>query len=294
MRRATALGILLVVLGSPAWAEVTVSIVDHPAWVLRYSPVFLTARVSNQGSEPVLVPADRYSSNCYFAESARHGQPLEERQRFDAVSGPDRVVWLEPGESWLFRVDLQPWLVEPGTYQARVGLRGNGECILQPTGSEVYPLTPVPHEGRLQRYQCWEGEIRSEIVSIEVVEPDTATDREALAFVKSPEYPLNMGYRSERDMVLRLQLGYQFLRERFPASHYTYVGGFYRSKSAKTFQELTTLQPNHPLSPYARLEWALAVVRSAQHDEGVPFSISDLDLPSGLREYLAQEMRALE
>jgi hypothetical protein len=295
MKRIITTGILLLIFACPAWAKVTISIVDHPDWVLRYSPVFITAKIVNEGTDPVLIPADDYSLNRYFVETGKSGGTLEERRQFDASVSKDEVLWLRPGESWLFRTDVQPWMTLPGEYQARTGLRGNGECILRPTGAEAFPVLPIEHETGVQRYQCWKGEILSNTVTIAVLEPTSAADIESREYLQSMDVPSKIDCKSEGELPTCLRFAYKRLREKHPASHYTYVGGFYRAgRSAQALQDLLTMQPDHPLTPYTRLQWALAVVRGECRSARANIAVSDLELPSGLSEYLAQEKRIAE
>src|SRR5262245_27884338 len=88
-----------------ALAQVEVRVVDYPTEVLRYSPIFITARVTNHGPAPALIPATNYTSSRYFIETGRTPGGLAEFQPFQ-TSGGGGVVWLKPGEAWLFRTDL--------------------------------------------------------------------------------------------------------------------------------------------------------------------------------------------
>src|SRR5262245_4132495 len=121
---------MLCLIGLPAAANVTVRIVDYPTSVLRYSPVFVTGRIENNGSTPVLVPGSSRTSSRWFVETGRSAESLSEQSRFDSTTISTELVWLKPGESVLFVEDIGFWLWTdgPGRYFIRAGLRSTGEC----------------------------------------------------------------------------------------------------------------------------------------------------------------------
>jgi len=285
---------LLCLIGLPAAADVSVRIVDYPTSVLQYSPVFVTGRIENHGSSPVLVPASNSTSNRWFVETGRTAESLSEQRRFDSATTSSELVWLKPGESVFFVEDIGFWLWIDGLgrYFIRAGLQSNGECLYQPRGDEKFPLKVLAkHPGlAFGTYECWSGHELSEIVSIDVVEPDLAVDREALQYLESPDPPGFCCGKSRFD--LTLQFGAPYLLERFPTSHYTYVGSFYAGQNTPaSLQRLLDLQPNHPLNPYTRMSRALSLINSGRGEE---VSFETLDIPSALKDYLVQEKVAQE
>jgi len=289
MYRLVVLG-LLSLISLPAAADVAVEIVDYPTSVLRYSPVFVTGRIYNRGSSPVLVPVSNYTANRYFVEVGRTPESLTEQRLASASTASSDLVWLKPGQSWLFRVDIGFWLWSDdlGRYFIRVGLNGNGECLYRSWGDEGLPLKALVKEPGREIYECWSGHEVSEIISIDVHEPDAAIDRQALEFIRSTEFPVNCCL--EDRFYLRLQFGAAALLKQFPTSHYTYAGIFLGGMNApESLQRLLELQPTHPLTPYTRLQRALALINTGRGAEVTPSSVDALDLPEVLKDYLMQE-----
>jgi hypothetical protein len=97
---------------------------------------------------------------------------------------------------------------------------------------------------------------------------------------------------SEGRLYLRFQFGVQDLIDRFPTSHYTYVGAFYSSQSCpECLQRLLKLQPGNPLNPYTRLQLAFALHAAGGGEALTPSFIRELKLPPALAEYLQQRTR---
>lgn len=276
--------------GSLVLAQVTVSIVDYPTSVLRYSPVFVTGRIENHGSSPVLVPSSNQTGNRWFVEVGPTPESLAERRLAQASTASTTLVWLKPGESQLFLDDIGHWLWSngPGRYLVRAGLNGTGECLYYSKGDEDFPLKALVKRPGYEIYECWSGNEVSEIVSIDVLEPDHAVDRESLQYLESPDPP---GFCCGKSKFhLTLQFGAHDLLERFPTSHYTYVGMFHGCRtSPECLQKLLELQPSHPLTPYTRFQKALASISSGHGDE---VSLQALDIPLALKDYLVQEKMA--
>lgn len=283
-----ALLVTLLLFNSAVWGVVDVQVVDSPSSVLRYSPILVTARVQNLGSEPVLIPATDNTVSRYFVEIGRSEGSLWELQMPLSDGSSGAVVWLKPGESWLFQVDVGPWIPESGTHVIRAGLVSTGKCQYRATGKEAFPLKAVAKGPGYEAYECWTGREVSGIRSIDIREPESAVDRDALAFVRSSEFPVDCCL--EGRFYLRLQFGAASLLQRFPNSHYAYVGGFYAAeKSPDSLQRLIDLQPAHPLTPYTRFRSALALIRSDPKKLS-PEQVSSLDIPAALKEYLLQEL----
>ncbi len=282
----------LFLIGSSAVAQVTVQIVDYPTSVLRYSPVFVTGRIENHGPSPVLVPAGNQTANRWFVEVGFTPESLGERRLAQASTASTTLVWLKPGESQLFVDDIGHWLGSngPGRYLVRAGLRGTGECLYHSNGDEDFPLKAVVKRPGHEIYECWSGHELSDTVSVDVVEPEFAVDLEALQYLESPDPP---GFCCGKSKFhLTLQFGAGHLLERFPTSHYTYVGMFNGCRtSPECLQKILDLQPSHPLTPYTRFQKALASISSGRGEE---VAFRALDIPSSLKDYLAQEKAGYE
>ena len=282
---------LLCELGFPVAADVAVQIVDYPTSVLRYSPVFITGRIENYGSTPVLVPASNGTSNRWFVEVGPTPESLSERRFAQASTTSTLLVWLKPGESQLFLDDIGHWLGSngPGRYLVRAGLNGTGECLYYAKGDEDFPLKALVKKPGYEIYECWSGHELSDTVFVDVLEPELAVDREALQYLESPDAPFCCG---KSKFHVTLQFGAPYLLERFPTSHYTYIGIFHACRtSPECLQKILDLQPSNPLTPYTRFQQALASVRSGRGEE-VP--LQALDIPTALKDYLVQEIAAEE
>ncbi len=274
-----------VLLSSPAWAELEVSIVDSPQWMLQHGPVIVTAKVKNSGPTPVMVPVKEgcVASNGFFFEIGRHGESLEV-QCPSTVSRIGGSIWMVPGDEWLVQSDIREWLEEPGMYEAQITIQSSGKCnvVRSPTGT--IPVEPVSSGAVSQVYDCWSGEVTSAKVSLQVVEP-TKEDEAALSYARSLLFPKV----PESCLECRLSRAHQRLVERFPSSHYTYLSGFY-GEGREDLERVMDLQPDHPLAPYAHMKVALRVLGRSLTDRESPESdVSDLDLPAGLKEYIAQK-----
>jgi hypothetical protein len=114
-------------------------------------------------------------------------------------------------------------LQDTGSYVVRVGLRSTGECHHHATGKETFPLRVVRSNAGNTLYACWSGNVTSDVVKFDVVEPRSAVDRAALEYVRSPDFPVT-AYMADA-IQHRLAAGIAAMLERFPTSHYTYVPG---------------------------------------------------------------------
>ena len=139
-------------------------------------------------------------------------------------------------------------------------------------------------------YECWAGHVDSDPVTIDLVEPDSAVDREALEYLRSAESEVAALLSSAWNRPLKKAAAH--LLEFFPTSHYTYAGMFPGSMTSPEYiQKLLDLQPSHPLTPYTQLQKALASIRAGR---GAEVSFQALDIPSALKDYLVQEKAGYE
>jgi hypothetical protein len=279
MKRPSIFGALLLV-ALPAWGGLDIQIIDCPSRVLVYSPILVTAKIENRGSEPVLVP-----TSGYFIEYGPAPEALS-AYRPVVTKGGGAVVWLEPGSSWLFQVDLGgSWVHKPGRLFIAGAIKSDGRCQHVATGAEPFPLKLV-HETTVSKwYECWSGSASSTVEFIDIVGPDTAADREALAYYESPGFLSMRGYPN-----LGIWAGHQQLMERFPTSQVTYGVTFHAcDENPGCLRQLLDLQPSHPLTPHTRLQLALALLRSGRGAEVTDAFIDGLGLADGLKQYLLQQ-----
>ena len=269
------LAVLLLVTIPAAASDVVVDIVDYPEWVWTYSPVIVTAQVTNHGPKEVLVPNGRLAFNRYFVETGRRGETMTEARRFTGTTLADRVVQINPGESWLFQIDVRFRLIEEGRYEIRAGVNGNGRCRLQLQEQQELTLRRLPSAHSTPLYECFHGRVVSPHKSIEVRRPpDSDVNIATWNYLTSPDFPVPVG----QDAVeLRMTIGWKYLKERFPQSHYTYAAVFY---GAKGYRWLLAAQPNHPSTNYTRMKSAL---------RAPPVATEQLPIPQALREFVKQE-----
>jgi len=169
MRRTSMFAAFLLI-ALPAWADIDVTIVDHPAGVPVYGPIVVTAKVVNEGKEALLVPASPYSESRYAFYSGTTPKSLSRHHPLLNSDGGS-VTWLEPGDSWFFQVDLgQYWDYEVGTLYVAAEIHSTGRCQYSPRGTETFPLKVVDGSGsRSVWYECWSGSTMSDVVSIDVL-----------------------------------------------------------------------------------------------------------------------------
>jgi hypothetical protein len=289
VKRALVLAFCFFAVG-PTPADVGIRVADYPAKVLSYSPVFITGVVENYGSEPVLIPASSRSDCRYFIEIGSTREDLKELMPYNFDVGSIPLVWLKPGESWFFHVEIGRWLPLAGSSFIRLGLRSTGECLFRPQGDETFPLKLLYENPSVKVYECWAGRVMSDTVTIDFVVPDSVVDREAMDFLRSPES--GVAPYLKNNLELPLEKGASHLWERFPSSHYNYAAAFSGCmNSPECLQKLLDLQPSHPLAPYTSFQKGLASISSGRGEE---VSLQALDIPSALKDYLVQEKAAEE
>ncbi|HKY31668.1 MAG TPA: hypothetical protein VJV23_03955 [Candidatus Polarisedimenticolia bacterium] len=276
----------------PALAQVSVQVVDYPVRVLSYSPVFITGAIENHGAEAVLLPVARFHENGYTIETGPTRENLKEVKPFRFDGGGTPLIWLKPGESRLFQMEIGQFLPVSGSIVIRVGLRSTGRCYYFPKGDEAFPLKLLNGSGDRgdPAYECWAGNAMSDPVTIDFIEPDSAVDREAMDYLRSSESGVAPLLNSNWDVPL--QKAASELWDRFTTSHYTYAGMF-RSclNSAECLQKLLDIQPSHPLTPYTLFQKALTSINSGH---GAEVSVQGLEIPSALKDFLAQERASYE
>lgn len=273
----------------PASAGVIVQIGDVPAQVLRYSPVFVTASVQNTGSEPILIPASEIGDSHFFLEIGHSPDALSVFAPHSG-SGGGKSVWIKPGQSWYFRVEVGGAMQNLGKYVLRAGLTSTGECRFPVQSPGDPPAVKTNLSPVYPGYQCWTGSVLSDIFEVEVVEPDGPTDRAALEFIKSDEFPVKCCM--ENRFHHRILHGFGPLLERFPTSHYTFAGALWHgSISPELAEKILNIQPNHPMAVYLRLEWALGLVETGREADVTSEFVAQLKLKPALEAYLNQVLQ---
>ena len=90
--------------------DIRVRTLDHPDWVLEWSPVFVTFEVVNDGQEPALIDVGSQSVTVAVGTSPT---ALWEETGELRGTGPSDAVWLRPDERWLLQREIGARLKEP-------------------------------------------------------------------------------------------------------------------------------------------------------------------------------------
>jgi hypothetical protein len=205
---------------------------------------------------------------------------------------------MQPGEKYLVQKQIYFELTKEGVYEIRAGLFSDGRCALHISGDEPYLLISVSTPGEVPLYQCWKGEIRSSAVSISVGEPGLAADKEVLQYILDYKDP-----KATNDD-LKFLWAYSQIKEKFPTSYYTYVAGLRdvlsNGNQPGMLEELMKQQPNHPLSVYAQMEWAISVMihsldpkTEAWTVQSLP-KLKEIKFPEAIQRFLDQKRIELE
>lgn len=254
-------------------AAITVDIVDYPTRVLVYSPMLVTVRVVNHGPDPELMPANVLIKIGSTPDKLSWYSPVK--------SSGGSVIWLEPGDAWLFQVDLgRFWTHKPGQIYVVAGMQSDGKCLHLATGAEAFPLKLVHETGTRKLYECWSGTVFSDEAVIAIELPSAPMDIEALEFFEGKNFLGGIPAAG-------VWAGSDLLMERFPTSEVTYAIGLQHcKKNPSCLQELLDHQPLHPLRSHARFRLAMALLETGHESRA-----KDIDLPEGLKQYFLQEVR---
>jgi hypothetical protein len=306
MRSAILLALVLVV-SLAAHGQVAVEIVNMPAEVFSFGPLYVLFSVENTGESPVYLPAHQdWSRNGFTIYLAPSGeaprQPYARRIGLRVFQHAVETMWLAPGERWLFYRDIGRDLhALNGELSIQVVLSSKGLCHAgQEYGRQSFPLEPLYVETlrgpyhEVGVYRCWEGEARSSVWNVTVKQPTTPVDLEVFEYLRERGA---VEHRGEGMWWLQPQFAIRF-EERFPTSHYAYA---YLARLSGIHSRIRAveLQPDHPMTPWVNGAIAREVLdtRSScwRHaTKPVDFSIDELELPEGVGEYLDQYQWYLE
>lgn len=227
-----------------AWAQVEVRILAAPERVYSFEPVPVVFEARNEGAAGLAIPAEGSGGEeGGYLEIGPTGEELEIASLIhDGV--PRRLVWLEPGERWLFLQDVAPG--SEGRFDIRAVLRSLGQCTGRPVGPHRQSIKAVREVGLVvpsRPNDCWEGEARSERLTVTVQVPDTEVDRSAAEFLELDHVRWKNNWKASLIYQLRE------LFERFPTSHYTYAA-FKAAGDYPSMLNVVILQPDNPLNPW--------------------------------------------
>lgn len=231
-------------LPSLAWGHVEVEILAAPQRVYSFEPVLVVFEARNEGAVGLAIPAEGSGGEeGAYLEIGPTGETLEIASLvYDGW--PNRLVWLEPGERWLFLQDVTPGF--EGRFDIQAVLRSLGECTGRPVGPHRQSMKAVREVGELvpsRPYDCWNGTARSQRVTVTVEVPDTAVDRSAAEFLELDHVRWKNNWKAS--LIYRVRE----LFDRFPTSHHTYAA-FRAAGDYLSMLDVVILQPDNPLNPW--------------------------------------------
>jgi hypothetical protein len=209
------------------------------------------------------------------------------------------TFWLKPGERRHFYFNIENRLETAGVYEIRARFANKGECrmLVEDQNRQPFPTKKFPADRQtagddpVALFECWSGDVRSDLFHLSVSEPANDIDRQALAHFKKMT-----GLRG--GAFARV---FPYLIENYPESYYTYVAGYHRDVAGgngkrQVLQEMMTLQPNHPLSTYMKFyaaEKTIHIVNTKGRREYIEGDIpdikpTDLGLPPAMVDYLVE------
>jgi hypothetical protein len=303
--RAIFLTIIALGLSTSLFADLTLRIVDCPRSVWIFSPLIITAELQNNGNSPLLVPVTEFDGPGWTFEIKSNEQWKWYNTGFTACGIGSRLVWLQPGDRYLFQYDLNLLTVKQDTVEVRASLNSSGECqqlsnVQPPPKYPTKKIRDIP-EGVVSLIECWKGELKSEPHKIDIELPDSESEQEILKEALAGKYSL---LPQERGDYTTLANSFRQLYQAHPKSFYTYAAAFYAPPSAYPAPYIYSMpllfeaQPNNPLTPYARLLWVLDVVEKSNDpyfkDRLPHYDIPALNLPDALNKYLEQEISEMK
>jgi hypothetical protein len=282
-----------------AHGQILVEILDMPAEVPSFGPLFVLFAVENTGEAPIYLPAAVEEPGngpaLYLAPEGElpRRRPLPVASRLFPHAGG--TMWLAPGERWLFYYEIggKYFLPLEGVVSIQAVMLSLGRCgDRQEYGRHSFPLEPLYLETfstgfrQFPVFRCWEGEVRSSIRNVTIRKPTSAIDDEAFEYLLA-----HRGVRHSAGAgAWQLRAPYDF-HLRFPASLYAYAdlalaGGGSQRRAVE-------LHPDHPLNPWVNGRLAQQVLdRRSTCWKHAPFpfeiDIDELEVPDGVREYLEQ------
>lgn len=306
MRVPTALVLLsLLACSVAAQSEVRVDVVSMPNKIYSLEPLYVLYSLTNASSEPVYLPAEGSRGNGAEIQVGLNGAPPTSQTGLIGDSlfpHAMQSIWLAPGERWLFLEDVGARIrILEGEATIRVVLSSKGLCgDEQVGGRHVFPLAPLHTERRtvgvlqFDSYRCWEGEVHSEDRTVRVLKADSTSDLEAEAALR--------GWRKltvKADSVTWVFDPPGDLAERFPQSHFAYAALARRASHVIEKLRAVQLQPANLMNRWLNAAIGRDVLnyRSSCWDGQhltFDFSLADLSLAPGLRDYLDQYEWALE
>lgn len=239
----------------PVEAQIAVKILDAPASVFSFEPVYVTFEVRNEGKKLVDIPGDGCSGAGAFVEVGPRGGPFYDPfPIYDCT--PNQIITLAPGTRWLFFQKVQ--LGAQGEYEVRAVLRSSGQCLGQPFRSQRERLEAARHVVTgTAPYDCWAGDEASQRVPVGVKVPDSEIDLAAAEYLEI-DNPRWSGGNWKSALIHRVR----DLFRQFPTSHYTYAA-YSSAFSAFGMLNVVILQPDNPLNP--RVAVAMSVALAARN-----------------------------
>lgn len=242
---------LLVLVSDRVEGQIAVEILDAPASIFSFEPVYVTFEVRNEGTAPVHIPGSGCASSGVYLEVGRRGESLRD-PHFVYDCGPSFIHRLASGARRLFFQVVQPGA--EGAYELQAVLRSSGQCTGRQVGPEEDRIKPVrPFIPGGKAYDCWSGDETSQRIPVEVKAPETEVDLAAEQFLEL-DHP-----RWKNNWKAGLTFALRNLVERFPTSHYTFAA-FRALGSDLGMVNIVILQPDNPLNPWVASSMAASLV----------------------------------
>ena len=206
---------LLLLVPFDATEGLQVRILESSGVVYSFEPVVVVFEVRNDADRPALIPEYGCRNQGTFLAMGKRGEQLEDQCHVYDLE-VRHFAWVPPGERRLFLSHVTAG--EEGLFEIQAVVRSSGHCLGSLVGATQLSLPPVREvEGLGPRFDCWEGEVRSEPSFVEVRIPTDPVDFAAARFLEIEE-------AKNVSAVLTLKL--RELVERFPTSHYTYAARY--------------------------------------------------------------------
>lgn len=268
-----ALSVLL--LPSLARGQIQLEILAAPDLVQSYEPILVVHEARNEGAVGVAIPAEGCSGEGGYLEVGPAGEELADAHPvYDCV--PRRLVWLEPSERWLYLQYAAPGAA--GLFDIQAVLRSRGQCTGTPVGPHRELIEAVREVGLVvpsRPYDCWDGEVRSQRITVTVEVPDSEVDVRAAQYLDriQPSWRNNWKYS--------LIGNFRRLLDHHPKSHYTYAA-FAAFGDFPAMLNAVILQPDNRLNPW--VAGAMAAGLAYRHRPCAPPSKERPGAPPDLAE----------
>lgn len=262
-------------------ANVSVRIADMPSSVLKYSPVFVTAAIKNEGLAEELIPINLQQARGIKVNVSMNHHTILPTWGSDSIG--DDVKALQPGETFYFQQPIDDRTKEEGVYTIEVVLQSDGVCLRMDPVPGLRNPQPRGNEGGLQKLRCWTGQA-IDSKQLVVASPSEKMDKQALEYALSGSTLISNGRQKEAvglmssgNGELLLANSYDDLKAKFPKSYYTFLAGYYAAIDTPQrdpralVSEILRNFPDHPMADYIKVRYDVMLFQVGQQS---PYSLS--------------------